>query len=135
VSRDAPAGITALLADVPRVTEVAIGGDDSVAVALLERGVAVYATDIRPRSVDPRIHLATDDLVAAAGRTHPGAVYASPVIYARRLPAELQRPLRRVAEAVGARWLFTTCGFEEPILRTRRRRLDDGTVVHTAPDS
>ncbi|MDR9412132.1 MAG: UPF0146 family protein [Haloquadratum sp.] len=134
MSRPTSAGLTALLADAQRVTEVAIGGDDTVAVALLARGVAVYATDVHPQPVDPRIQLVTDDLVAAAGRAEPGAVYASPVIYARRLPAELQRPLRRVAQTVGARWLFTTCGFEEPILRTHRRRLADGTVVHTAPD-
>jgi Uncharacterized protein conserved in archaea len=127
------AGVTALLAGAPRVTEVAIGADDSVATALIDRGVTVYATDIRRRPVDRRIHLRTDDLVAAAGRAEPGAVYASPIIYARRLPAELQRPLRQVAARVGARWLFTTCGFEQPVIRTRRQRLGDGTVVHVTP--
>ena len=116
------------------MTEVAIGADDTVAAALIDRGVTVYATDIRPQGIHPDIHLQVDDLVAAAGRADPGAVYLSPVIYARRLPAELQRPLRTVAERVGARWLFTTLGFEEPIVRTRRQRLADGTVIHTAPD-
>ena len=131
---DASAGVAALLADAGRVTEVAIGGDDAVAAALIDHGVTVYATDIRPQTVHPAIHLQVDDLVAAAGRPEPGAVYRSPVIYGRRLPAELQWPLRTVAERVGARWLFTTLGFEEPILRTRRQRLADGTVLHTAPD-
>jgi uncharacterized UPF0146 family protein len=135
VTAEASAGITGLLAGVPRVTEVAIGGDDTVASALIDRGVTVYATDIHRRPVDRRIHLRTDDLVAAASRAEPGAVYASPIIYARRLPAELQRPLRTVAARVGARWLFTTCGFEQPVMRTHRQRLADGTVVHSAPEA
>jgi Uncharacterized protein conserved in archaea len=134
VCADGSAGVSALLADATRVTEVAIGADDTVAAALVDRGVTVYATDIHPQTVHPGIHLEVDDLVAAAERPEPGAVYRSPVIYARRLPAELQRPLRTVAERVGARWLFTTLGFEEPILRTRRQRLADGTVIHTAAD-
>jgi len=56
-------------------------------------------------------------------------------VYARRLPAELQRPTVALARRLDAACVFTTLGFEEPIVPVERRALarntmyvvDDGT--------
>ncbi|WP_424014294.1 UPF0146 family protein [Halorubrum xinjiangense] len=53
-------------------------------------------------------------------------------VYARNLPAELQRPTVALAERLDAACLFTTLGFEEPVVDVRRRSSESGTVVYVA---
>ena len=52
-------------------------------------------------------------------------------VYARRLPAELQRPTVLLAERLDAACLFTTLGFEEPVVPVERRSLS-GTTLYVA---
>ncbi len=53
-------------------------------------------------------------------------------VYARNLPAELQRPTVALAERLDADCLFTTLGFEEPVVDVRRRSEESGTIVYVA---
>ena len=53
-------------------------------------------------------------------------------VYARNLPAELQRPTVALADRLDAACLFTTLGFEEPVVDVRRRTTASGTVVYVA---
>ena len=53
-------------------------------------------------------------------------------VYARNLPAELQRPTVALAERLDAACLFTTLGFEEPVVDVRRRSTESETVVYVA---
>jgi uncharacterized UPF0146 family protein len=53
-------------------------------------------------------------------------------VYARNLPAELQRATVALAERLDAACLFTTLGFEEPVVEVRRRSRESGTVVYVA---
>jgi uncharacterized UPF0146 family protein len=53
-------------------------------------------------------------------------------VYARNLPAELQRPTVALAERLDAACLFTTLGFEEPVVDVRGRSTESGTVVYVA---
>jgi uncharacterized UPF0146 family protein len=53
-------------------------------------------------------------------------------VYARNLPAELQRPTVALADRLDAACLFTTLGFEEPVVDVRRRTASSGTVVYVA---
>ncbi|VTT87152.1 Uncharacterized conserved protein [Halorubrum sp. DM2] len=53
-------------------------------------------------------------------------------VYARNLPAELQSPTVALAERLDAACLFTTLGFEEPVVDVRRRSTESGPVVYVA---
>ncbi|QAU12913.1 hypothetical protein EKH57_09355 [Halorubrum sp. BOL3-1] len=53
-------------------------------------------------------------------------------VYARNLPAELQSPTVALAERLDAACLFTTLGFEEPVVDVRRRSAESGPVVYVA---
>ena len=53
-------------------------------------------------------------------------------VYARNLPAELQRPTVALAERLDADCLFTTLGFEEPVVGVSRRASAARTVVYVA---
>ncbi|MES3160900.1 MAG: UPF0146 family protein [Halorubrum sp.] len=86
-----------------------------------------------------RIHRA--DVVAIAEATDPVAAFREAIgdvssvewrnveaVYALNLPAELQRPTVTLAAALDADCLFTTLGFETPVVATRRRSLAGETV-------
>ncbi|MFW6317519.1 MAG: UPF0146 family protein [Halorubrum sp.] len=60
----------------------------------------------------------------------PTATGGVDAVYARNLPAELQRPTVAVAARLDATCLFTTLGFEEPVVTIRRRSTGGGTVVY-----
>jgi len=72
--------------------------------------VALAAADSTTQ-LDPAISRATVDAV-----------------YARRLPAELQGPTVALARRLDAACVFTTLGFEEPIVSVERRTLARETV-------
>ena len=54
-------------------------------------------------------------------------------VYARRLPAELQRSTVDLAARLDATCLFTTLGFEEPVVSVSRRSLP-GATLYVAGD-
>jgi hypothetical protein len=49
-------------------------------------------------------------------------------VYARRLPAELQRPTAAFASRLDAACVFTTLGFEEPVVPVTRRSLGEAVL-------
>ncbi|QWC19533.1 UPF0146 family protein [Halorubrum sp. 2020YC2] len=79
---------------------------------------------------------ASEDEPAAGGEPtaggEPSAAAGVDAVYARNLPAELQRPTVALAERLDAACLFTTLGFEEPIVDVRRRSAEAGPVVFVA---
>ncbi|ELZ43865.1 hypothetical protein C463_09374 [Halorubrum californiense DSM 19288] len=142
-----------------RLIEVGIGRRPEVARALAERAREVVAVDVgvseaaRDAATETRAStagslrvvtadvtaLATDDDRAmrdglglgASGEADSDAL-AVDAVYARNLPAELQRPTVALAERLDAACLFTTLGFEEPVVDVRRRSGESETVVYVA---
>ena len=72
------------------------------------------------------------DATDEAGPEDSGAADRVDAVYARNLPAELQRSTVALAERLDAACLFTTLGFEEPVVDVRRRSTKPGTVVYVA---
>ena len=141
-----------------RLLEVGVGNRPGVARELAARGCTVLAIDIDPPSQSherggPETN--ADDETAAGDGTTTGdgtlavrhgdvvalaaadsAAQLDPAIsratvdavYARRLPAELQRPTVALARRLDAACMFTTLGFEEPIVPVERRALARKTM-------
>jgi uncharacterized UPF0146 family protein len=120
-TRDA---IVDTLASAATVVEVAVGERTDVAGALADRGVAVLATDVRERSVPAGVRFVRDDLTDPDASLYRGAE----VVFAQNLPAELQRPALELAETVGANFVFTTLGGEEPVVPVVRETLPGETL-------
>ena len=137
-----------------RPIEVGVGRRPSVARTLADRGREVVAVDVdvsaaaRDAARETRgagegsLRVVAADVTALATADDDRAVRdalgldASEVgfdaVYARNLPAELQRPAVALAERLDAACLFTTLGFEEPVVDVRRRATESGTVVYVA---
>ncbi|TKX84589.1 hypothetical protein EXE43_18065 [Halorubrum sp. SS5] len=145
--------LVAALDPYERLIEVGVGRRPEVALALADRGRAVVAVDVNlsesareaettaARSGDGSLRVAAADVTALAaddGRAIRDAVGPEWVgdgvdaVYARNLPAEIQRPTVALAERLDAACLFTTLGFEEPVVDVRRRSREAGTVVYVA---
>jgi len=78
-----------------------------------------------PASVDD----ATDPTgVGDATDVDPAVPGAFDLVYARNLPAELQRPTVELAARLDAVPAFTTLGFEEPVVDVARRTVGDDTL-------
>ncbi|MDG5820137.1 UPF0146 family protein [Natronococcus sp. A-GB7] len=112
------------LATYGRVVEVGIGRRTELAAALAEADVSVTATDITPRAVPGTVEFVTDDVVDPDLEVYEDAE----AIYARNLPPELHRPTLEVAERVGADFLFTTLGGDQPAVPVERRTVREGTL-------
>ncbi|MFB6094298.1 MAG: UPF0146 family protein [Halanaeroarchaeum sp.] len=119
-----PPDLAAILAAYDRLVEVGIGRRTDLAARLVRRGVDVCATDVVDRSVPAGVDFRRDDV-----RDPTMAIYEdADAVYARRLPPELQRPLRGVARAVAADLLFTTLGTDPVLVPADRVTLAEGTV-------
>ncbi|RLM76498.1 UPF0146 family protein [Halorubrum sp. Atlit-26R] len=137
-----------------RLIEVGVGRRPEVARTLADRGREVVAIDVevseaaRDASTEPRpsragsLRVVTADVTALATADTERSVRDAlgldaseggfDAVYARNLPAELQRPTVALAERLDADCLFTTLGFEEPVVDVRRRSMEAGTVVYVA---
>ena len=144
--------LVAALNPYERLIEVGIGRRPGVALALADRGAEVVAFDVevseaaRDAAAEPpgsdggslRVvagdvtALTTDDraVLDALGLDAPGDGFDA--VYARNLPAELQRSTVALAERLDAACLFTTLGFEEPVVEVRERSTESGTVAYVA---
>ncbi|ELY65322.1 UPF0146 family protein [Natronococcus jeotgali] len=112
------------LAAYDRLVEVGIGRRTELAATLVEAGTAVTATDIGRREVPDGVGFVVDDVVEPDLAVYEDAE----AIYARNLPPELHRPTLEVAERVGADFLFTTLGGDQPAVPVERRTVREGTV-------
>jgi uncharacterized UPF0146 family protein len=139
------------------LVEVGIGDRPAVARALAERGCRVVAVDVDPgdrsraaaqeardEAVDGSLRVQQGDVLALADRvseseTDPLAdadgrlLIDVDAVYACNLPAELQRPTVALADRFDAACVFTTLGFEEPVVPVRRRSVE-GTALYVAGD-
>ena len=134
-----------------RLIEIGVGRRPEVARALADRGRAVVAVDVdvseaaraaaQTRTPDGgSLRVAAADVTAlAAGDDDPRDVFGLDAregevdaVYARNLPAELQRSTVALAERLDAACLFTTLGFEEPVVDVHGRSTESGTVVYVA---
>jgi uncharacterized UPF0146 family protein len=127
--------LAARLADYDRLVEVGIGRRPEVAAALVEAGCEVTATDVFDAPVPDGVDFVRDDVVARRNALdgHPGDPYRVDAVYGLNLPAELQRPARDVSAAAGADFLFTTLGFEEPMLPVERETVGGETLYVARP--
>ena len=106
------------------------GGDDTVADDTAADNTAADDTAAGDGVLAVR-HGDVVALAAADSITHldPAISRATvDAVYARRLPAELQRPTVTLARRLDAACMFTTLGFEEPIVPVERRALAQKTV-------
>lgn len=104
------------LTDATHVVEVGIGDRVDLAATLVRTGVSVTATDIRKREVPAGVRFVRDDITAPDLHLYADA----DLLYARRLPRELQAPAAGVARHHGIDFYFTSLGFEWPAIRSTR---------------
>ncbi|WP_435095512.1 UPF0146 family protein [Halorubrum sp. N11] len=143
------------LAEHERLVEIGVGDRPGVARALTERGSRVVAVDVKPgdrtlaaaretenEAIDGSLRVRREDVLAlAAGETERDADFfanadgriAIDAVYACHLPAELQRPTVKFAERLDAVCVFTTLGFEEPVVPVSRRSVE-GASLYVARD-
>ena len=124
------------LAGYDSLLEVGVGRRPGVAAALADAGCRVVAIDVDPGAVaDARsstpdgVSVFRADVVSLADRRQLAPEYDVDAVYARNLPAELQRPSRQLARRVGADLSFTTLGFEAPVIPVERDYFE-GSVVY-----
>ncbi|MEZ3163729.1 UPF0146 family protein [Halorubrum sp. RMP-47] len=135
-----------------RLIEVGVGRRPAVARALADRGRDVVAFDVdvseaaRDTAAEAKessggsLRVVAADVTALAAAEDERAAWNAlgldaggvDAMYARNLPAELQRPTVALAERLDADCLFTTLGFEEPVVDVSRRAAASGTVVYAA---
>jgi hypothetical protein len=125
------AELAARLAAYDRLVEVGVGRRPEVAAALADAGAEVTATDVVDVETPCGVAFVRDDVVARSEGLDGGAPedpYRVDAVYALNLPAELQRPARAVARAADADFLFTTLGFEEPVVPVGRESVGRETL-------
>ncbi|WP_293029887.1 UPF0146 family protein [Natronococcus sp.] len=118
------------LAAYDRVVEVGVGRRTDLAATLTDAGVSVTATDVTRREVPDGVRFVRDDVVDPDLAVYEDAE----AIYARNLPPELHRPTLEVAERVGADFLFTTLGGDQPAVPVERRTVREGTLYVAGGD-
>ncbi len=129
---DVRAAVIDRLSEYESLLEVGVGRRPEVAAELVARGRSVAATDVREFPVPPGVRFAVDDIVARSEATDPGPLYRVEALYALNLPPELHRPTRDVARSVGAEFLFTTLGYDEPAVPVDREALPGGETLFVA---
>lgn len=104
--------------------EVGIGTRTDVAARLTRRGVAVTATDLRPRTVPDGVDFVIDDVTDPDPAVYRGAG----VVYALNLPPELHRAALAAARDADAALAFTTLGGDPPAVDARPETVPADTL-------
>ena len=125
---DPETALVSRLSAADSVVEVGVGNRPGVAGALVARDVDVTATDVRERTVPDAVAFVRDDVTEPTLSVYEGA----DIVFARNLPPELQRPLRRVAREVGAACWFTTLGGDPAVVPADPEQLAGGVVLYRA---
>ena len=125
---DPETALVSRLSAADSVVEVGVGNRPGVAAGLAARGVDVTATDVRERTVPDAVAFVCDDVTEPTLSVYEGA----DIVFARNLPPELQRPLRRVAREVGAACWFTTLGGDPAVVPADPEQLAGGVVLYRA---
>ncbi len=134
-------GVASDLADRGRdviAIDVAVDGDDG-ADEWDDRADGADGSADERSAPDGSLRVRHGDVVALADTADPSSALGVgsedgtgiDAVYARRLPAELQRPALELATRLDAACLFTTLGFEEPVVPVERRSRP-GTTLYVA---
>lgn len=123
------AAVVDALAPYDRLVEVGVGARPAVAAALAAAGKTVVATDVRAHDVPEGVGFVRDDVADPDRSVYAGA----DAVYALNLPPELHVPTRRVARSVGADFLFTTLGGDEPAVPVDPEPLPGDTLYRARP--
>ncbi|QKY20194.1 hypothetical protein B4589_007300 [Halolamina sp. CBA1230] len=123
MTRETDPLIVRRLRDADRLLEVGIGDRTGVAASLVADSVDVRATDVRPVPVPEGVRFRVEDVTTV---DEPDAFHRVDAIYALNCPPELHRPIRDLAQAVGATFRFTTLGYDEPAITVERETLGGG---------
>lgn len=115
------------LSHAERLLEVGIGDRTDVAAGLVAAGADVRATDVQPVAVPDGVTFRVED-VTAVETIEP--FHRVETVYALNCPPELHRPIRDLAEQVGATFVFTTLGHDQPAIPVERETL----TAHRNPD-
>lgn len=115
--------------------EVGIGRRPEVATELADAGCSVIAIDTNPETVSaatsripPSVTVREADIIALANRDSVPDVYHVDAVYGVNLPGELQTPAKTLAARIDADFIFTTLGFEEPLVPVEQRSLDNSVL-------
>lgn len=108
------------LSDSDSLLEVGIGDRTGVAAGLVRTGADVRATDVYPVAVPDGVQFRVED-VTAVDTSEP--FHRVETVYALNCPPELHRPIRELAERVGATFCFTTLGHDQPAIPVERETL------------
>ena len=103
--------------------EVGIGDRTGVAAGLVATGADVRATDVYPVSVPEGVRFRVEDVTAVEA---PEEFHRVDTVYALNCPPELHRPIADLAASVGATFVFTTLGYDEPTIPVEREQLGGG---------
>lgn len=124
MSQTSPESLVDILSRHDRLVEVGIGQNPAIARALVDRGVAVTATDVRECSVPAGVEFIIDDVTDPS----PSVYRDADAIYAVRLPPELQRPTLAVSKMDDRPLYFTTLGGDPSVIPAERRTVREGTL-------
>ncbi len=120
-----------------KLLEIGIGNRPAVAAALAAEGRTIRAIDIATPSKALPEEVAFEqrsvhDLVTDASNRGPAQTYHVNAVYAFNLPAELQSATVQVATAADADCLFTTLGFESPVIDVTSLTVGEATLYRPA---
>lgn len=116
--------LAGMLSGYDSVVEVGVGNRFDVAERLVDAGVSVTVTDVVPREVPAGVSFVRDDVTDPDLTVYEGVG----VIFAQRLPPELQRLVLDVAEEVDVACFFTTLGGDPAVVPARPETVASGTV-------
>ena len=126
-----PPTLLDVLAPYESLLEVGIGHRTELAAALSEAGHTVTAIDISEQAVPDGVRFLLEDVT----EPNPDRYAEVDVIYALRLPPDLQVPVAEVAETLSVPLYFTTLGTDPPVVPADPRTIQAGTVyVYSARD-
>lgn len=131
------AGIVERLTEYGKLLEIGIGNRPAVAATLAAEGRTIRAIDIdTPSKALPEgvvfEQRSVHDLVTDASNRVSAQMYHVDAVYAFNLPAELQSATVQVATAADADCLFTTLGFESPIIDVASLTVGEATLYRPA---
>jgi len=136
MTRPTDPAIVRWLASAERLLEVGIGTRTGVAAGLVDAGADVRATDIERVPVPDGVRFRVEDVTTVDA---PDEFHRVDTVYALNCPPDLHRAILDLAKRVGARFQFTTLGYDEPAVPVRQHTLAGGdtprVTIYTAEAS
>lgn len=122
------ATLAGTLSEFDSAVEVGVGNRFDLAERLVDAGVSVTATDVVRREVPAGVTFVRDDVTDPDIAVYEGAG----VVYALRLPPELQGAVVAVAREVDAACFFTTLGGDPAVVPATPWTVESGTLFEAS---